>query len=339
MKKRIIYLDILKILSTILVIFNHSHTYLNGNSKLFKIIYIFSFNICKIAVPIFIMCTGALILNKKTTYDIVLKKRIPRIAIATLICTIIGAIYYKKDLLFVVSILWSGQTQTLYFLWYIYILIYIYLLTPFTYNAIKKYKKKDYKIFLIIFIIIPSTILFIGPLIKELFGIDLYITSRLIHSSFLVNIGLIVLGNYINKHKINKIENKVINIVIIVTIIIGCIYTYFGYRNHGQMPDYYYNTLPPVILSICVFIKIKNYIENKKINKKLNSIITICSESTFGVYLFHVFIIDIICHTSYSKFLNRYNLLSYALLIIITYTSLTLLFYLLKKIKIFKKIF
>lgn len=74
--KRTLWLDILKIIACFLVIVNHAGGYVLGNnpSKITIIFYCVNFAICKIAVPIFIMVTGSLLLKKESSYNDITKK-------------------------------------------------------------------------------------------------------------------------------------------------------------------------------------------------------------------------------------------------------------------------
>ena len=72
-RQRIIYLDILKILAIILVIFNHSHWSIANEGTFWNFMQHFLYGVCKCAVPIFIMATGAVILKRETNYKEILK--------------------------------------------------------------------------------------------------------------------------------------------------------------------------------------------------------------------------------------------------------------------------
>ena len=71
---KIMYIDILRIIACFMVIVNHSvGLCLNHKTFLSSTFYCLSFSICKIGVPIFLMITGALILDKDYSYPKVFK--------------------------------------------------------------------------------------------------------------------------------------------------------------------------------------------------------------------------------------------------------------------------
>ena len=73
-KKEIIYLDILKIFACFMVIINHTNGLILENKTFANTtFYCIMFSICKVAVPLFLMITGALILNRNYSYKKVLK--------------------------------------------------------------------------------------------------------------------------------------------------------------------------------------------------------------------------------------------------------------------------
>ena len=82
--KRSLYIDILKIFAVYFVIYNHTSTFgflyftkIEPGSLTFYI-NLFLFNFCTIAVPIFLMCSGALLLKKEDSINTLIHKRIIR---------------------------------------------------------------------------------------------------------------------------------------------------------------------------------------------------------------------------------------------------------------------
>lgn len=67
---RKVYLDFLRILACFLVIVNHTNSdiFLNSSIGITWFVSITYFFICKIAVPLFVMISGAVLLGKKDSY-------------------------------------------------------------------------------------------------------------------------------------------------------------------------------------------------------------------------------------------------------------------------------
>ena len=78
--KRKVYLDIAKIAACLAVIIQHNVS-LGIEGKEIWFVQYFYYYICRFAVPVFVMCTGALMLdeNKTVSYGVIIKKYIPRV--------------------------------------------------------------------------------------------------------------------------------------------------------------------------------------------------------------------------------------------------------------------
>ena len=339
--KRYIYFDLLKIISAVFVIFNHSHQYLKGTGIWFNIFHMASFNIVKIAVPIFIMITGALMLKKKCTYEIILKKRILRVYIATFISTIVGCLFFKLSFFStLLKTFFGAQTSVLYFLWYMYLLITLYLLTPILKRMIRGYKDKDYRTFFVIFIIIPSTIYFISNFF-ELVLVKYKLMENLFYQFlYLVYVGYFVFGYYISKKEIDMETNKKALICNFCAFMVGNIYLGIGFINNHDIVELFCTGITTAVMSMCTFISFKYYFGKLKYGNFFSKVIVNMSESSFGVYLMHLYVIEYLVNTKFiANLMSFNNLIGYGTLISITYFSLTLFFYLIRKIPIFRKIF
>lgn len=351
MKNRILYLDVLKILAILFVIYNHTHMYVMPFGNLGIFIRLTLFSICKVAVPLFIMTSGALLLNRKTSYKKVFTKRIVRVFIAYVISCIFFCIFYKKNPLKIIFYIWSGGNYNYipYWGWYIYMLIGLYIVLPFLQKMLKGFKEKDYKIFILLFVIIASFMEFIPSfssaiiymIFKGNINYSLEFNNRLVTTMFSIAIGYFVFGHYMNKKKISKKENYICIITFIITNIINACYLFCYYKTTGDYNDFLleFSYLPVAISSMCLFTIFKYYLSNKK-KWKFEKFITISSSSVFGIYLFHVPLIGIIHDTSIMSKIYAFNSFVGAFSnVIIVFIILDILFYLIRKIPIFKKIF
>lgn len=127
-------LDLLKVLATIAVVKLHSG-YLapSGNSWLpFELIHY----LCGFAVPIFMMVTGALLLNRKkeVTWGYVLKKALRVIGLMFSWCVLFALVQSVGEhrLVNPVRLLLRSviQSDVFWHFWYLWALIFLYLLTP-----------------------------------------------------------------------------------------------------------------------------------------------------------------------------------------------------------------
>lgn len=94
-----VYLDILRIIAIFLVVFNHTPAFhfpfqSTGESMLVKAMLVVS-ALDKVAVPLFFMISGALLLSKQESLKTVLTKRVARFAIILLLFHLLQTVYYS----------------------------------------------------------------------------------------------------------------------------------------------------------------------------------------------------------------------------------------------------
>ena len=152
--KRKIYLDFLKIIAIYLVLFNHTKQ--NGwalftvsvDSALYPF-YLFIAVLTKINVPIFFMCTGAVLLHKNEPYKILFRKRVIRIVIVLIVGSFILYLYN--------NLRWNHEpmniltfSKTLYtsnirpHLWFLYAYLAFVLMLPFLRRMAQSMKGRDF---------------------------------------------------------------------------------------------------------------------------------------------------------------------------------------------------
>lgn len=285
--KRNYWLDILKIVACLLVVVNHSSSILikyTNYTKISVYVYSYMFAICKIGVPLFIMCTGYLLLSKKNTYKQIIK-RIIRIIIPLFAMSFLYYYINNGHLEFnVISFLkkFIGEPMDIY-LWYLYMLIGLYLVIPFIQKMINKFEKKDYIIFIILFLLIPGIVKLLSVYLKisisEFFSIG----------TFPIIIGYLVAGVYLTKIKLNKsyLIISIVSFVVFIVIFANSFYAFYfnNYISPYMLDSVFYITVS--VPSLSVFYIFRYLFENKKINLTSCKIIEEISLTTFGIYLIH----------------------------------------------------
>lgn len=169
---RLVHLDILRILAIFLVAFNHTgdRGYMLFANKTESVLYFpyMMFSVfCKIAVPIFFMISGALLLPKEESLKQLFQKRVLRM---TAVLIMVSVPYYYLFLRsngvsvsnFLTYIYGNSATTAL---WYLYSYIGLLLLLPFLRSMVKGMKQKDfiylfigYNVFVGMFLSIRTTI-------------------------------------------------------------------------------------------------------------------------------------------------------------------------------------
>ncbi len=345
-KKRFFYLDLLKILAALFVVFNHYSFIIAPSSHLTKILFTIMFTVCKLAVPMFVMISGALLLGKKTNYKEIITKRLFRVFIPLIVISALY-VYISYDglninniLSFLMAIFTEYDINYIpYWVWYLYMLMALYIMTPFLQKMLKEFKEKDYKVFFGIFLVGIGLINTIGPLTSVFLSAGKQINSHFTGNLFSIAIGYYVFGYYISKLKLEKRHVKYSWIVLFVSLFTGMLFVNYSVYHKGFTYDEVINwSIIFVALSASsLFVLAKYYFSNVD-KPKLNRLIATISDSAFGVYLTHVFLFDYLQKVSFIRNLIGFNsIIGCLVMVLISYVILTAIFYILRKIPLFRK--
>ena len=328
--KNILYIDVIKIIACFLVIINHTSSIMfNHQASNVDFVYTLYFSICKMAVPLFIMCTGALILDKSYNYKKVFKS-IFRVFVPLLILSFI--IYIKNvgfsniNIIYFIGEFIYGPSITA--LWYLYMLIGLYLVTPFIQKMIKDFKDKDYIIFASIFLLIPSLINLVRVYLP-------FTPSPYFTYAFFPNLlGYYILGSYFSKLKRNK-KCLLISIIVFIISYIGMILSmYIPYLKDGVLSYALdnYVALPVALMAISFFYIIK-YIFGKSSSPRFISEV---AKTTFGIYLIHFILNYKIYNMVFIPILESNVYVGILLLYIVTFVVCSIIIWILRRIPIIK---
>lgn len=300
--KRKLYYDYIRILACFLVILNHTIAIFYKFNKVPLKTWLVAdilFFICKIAVPLFLMLSGALLLGKEESYKKVFINKIIKTTMILLIWSLIYksfySIYYNHKLLSFNEMFWIikgiKDKPVSTHLWYLYMLIGIYAMTPFIRKMVHNFKQKDYLVFLILWFIFSTLI----PFIKLFYPIKY--TGFFQVPLFVGYIGYYVAGYFADNVKIDKKTILLSSILVIIGIIISAVYTFNLSVQHGKTYKSLDNALifPIALSAIASFVLLKEFgifITDKIRNKHiLNKITVQISGTIFGIYLIHIIII------------------------------------------------
>lgn len=107
------YLDLLRIIAIVLVLFMHVDGYdLYLTSKNLRWIHIFMMLVPKISVPLFLMISGALLLRKTESIKYTLKHRVLRMAIVLVVFSAL-VFYARRGYFNLYDFLWIFYRETL----------------------------------------------------------------------------------------------------------------------------------------------------------------------------------------------------------------------------------
>lgn len=287
MMQPITYICNLRVLATILVIFIHvssMYIFSMGLTPASEdyLLYQFTHTFCSCAVVIFVMISGALLLDREDeiSFDRIVKHYIPRIAGALVLfglpmCMI--ELLAANHSINILTLLWksiynliSGQCWT--HMWYLYMLIGLYLITPLFHKFILASTDKDHKWLAIVLLIMG----FVIPNLSVYTSISF--SNYLILPSF---IATYYLGFYIKRYVLDKKYAPHIA-WIMIALYIG--WSYYQART-GQM-QYGPHCIPSLLVAAALFCIASKH----PILPRLSAFL---SKYCFCIYIIHAVILQV----------------------------------------------
>lgn len=303
MKQKKVYLELLRIIASFLVIYNHlpAIVLINTTRGTLQDIHLIIRCIVMVSVPVFLMISGTVLLGKEESIKKVFSKRVSRMFITMFIfelgmylLTIFRSlvkhlpIYEQPVLTFIKGFL-HGDLDSTDAYWYLYMYLAFLFTLPLLQRIAAKYDEKDFKFWLFLhfffFTLLPGINVFlikwgIGELdICGTFDIP-FAVDQIYFYPFM--------GFYLDKLDLDKFTKKhVIGMISIMVITLGlCLLSFHNGVDFSQMFDY--------IISLDLFIMIR-YLTEKVLPRlsnwdKLSKRICFIGSLTFGIYLLHIFV-------------------------------------------------
>jgi surface polysaccharide O-acyltransferase-like enzyme len=320
LRGRAVYIDLIRTIAMVGVLLLHAagrwaisseelgqmnHMELTG----WSIVNIYQSVAVPLGVPLFLMLTGALLLQpeKKECLGVFFKKRWARIGLPSLFW--FGA-YFAWDFLvqgipFTSSAVIQGLLNGPYTqMWYMYVLVGLYLLTPilrvFTANA----DQSLVKYFVIVWVVGAAILPFLGLLFPFQLNSNVFALTGYV--------GFFVLGAYLSTVQLRR---STLSIFILLGIALTAVGTYVLAANVGGAEMYFFQQYfsPTVVLvSVMVFLlllSIKPPLvqeENRASSpSKGHRLIQLISQHTLGIFFIHVMIIESIQRGYFGFVINR----------------------------------
>lgn len=288
-ENKILWPDAIRIISVFFVILIHtsapvvlSWKQVNAADWMFANIYD---SIARVSVPLFVMLSGALLINKNDNLKTFFKKRLKRILLpwifwGTILLLISGP---KIDIYNFKTILMENFLSGF---WFMPMIAGIYLATPIIKKFAVNATKNELKYFLTIWFLIASLI----PSSKALFSIDI----SFINPSWVTYLGYFVGGYYIvHRSKISKNYLQLSKIIYFLNLFFTIVGTYLLSVNSNQFSGhlYEYLSINVLFMSFSSFILLFNYLKKIKIKNLIIQYVHLISENSFGIMLSHIILI------------------------------------------------
>ena len=297
---RVIYLDYLRILATLGVIFIHvfSKGFWIGIRSYNWYLNVIGGSLVRWSVPIFVMISGALFLKpeKDVNLHVILKKYIPRLALAylfwwafyTVFC--ISADWFSTS---EINLKWlKPQTH----LWFLPMLMSVYLLIPILRKIAADEQLLRYSLILWIIYVFGSFVCF-----KEF----PQITNLLKMNSVIGYAGFFLCGYYLSKISFDRKQKTWIYVIGVFGALTGVTGSLAVSFYKGESDDLFLTYLSPhvMMMAIALFVYVKE--KGDKWYSKTGQLVNYVRDDLFGIYLVHILWLIILNQLSVRDMCNQ----------------------------------
>lgn len=301
-EKRCYYLDVLRVCACLAVIMIHSSaSYLSEDidSLGFWIGNIMD-SLSRFAVPIFVMISGALMLDEQKNF--IKEKMVNRIKKMIIFFVFWSSIYCvffeilkpqildKEEVLLieVIKKLITGH----YHLWYIYMIIGLYLITPLLRLWIKEINKKYIEYFIglsLLFVFFIPQVLRIGEYYCDFYK-DIKTALNYLDLKYVGGFTTyFITGWYLHNFNINKKPIYILGVLALLITVFGTWALSYTTQSDIQLYDNMYINI--YFQSIMVFVYIKNRFSIH--HNKENRTISFIANCSLGIYAIHAAIVSL----------------------------------------------
>jgi len=301
-----LWADLMRIISIFFVVLLHTSAVLLYQWQHIPSDFWWAANIydsfARVSVPLFIMLSGALLLPKQEKYFVFFSKRLRRILVPWIFWTAVYVVWattfhgvslhsFAEFKRLVIETFLGG-------FWFLVMLVGVYILTPIWRIFVQYAHAKDYVYVLSLWFLITSALPFIGALLhKELiFSLPLGLQYS----------GYFVLGFLFTKIDPVRLRPKKLLFLTLYSSSLIAVGTFWLTSMNAQFIDIFYGYLNPlqVICAIALFLLIYSFQEKQlfsffklhklKTQQKARKVILQLSEATFGIFLVHIIILEVI---------------------------------------------
>jgi len=269
------------ILAVLLIHVNAPLLY-EGQGSIWWLGHIFD-SISRLAVPLFLMISGALLLHKEEPVNHYIEKRATKILIPFIVWSVIYFVCKSSGEFNVKIFIQQFLNAKIYYhLWYFYILIPLYIFIPFLRKIIKSIPSS----YILLYAVISSGISTINDVIG-IYGVNMQIFSN----PFSVGVSYLLLGYVIARREYELKYYQVYGIVSLLIILLG---TYIITMWKGALSQVFYDALglPVLMYAVMVFYLCKKHL-NSGIRNYNSRFLEYIGKYSFGIYLVHPLLLSL----------------------------------------------
>ena len=342
-KKRKSYLDILRVIACVAVVYIHSgrigHFYFasfpfeSWQHRLLAVPAVVS----KMAVPLFLMISGAVLLDRQEDWKTHYKKRLPRgfalILFANLFYWFSEWFLFRREISLLTFIQRTMGGGMKYHLWYLYLYVAFLLVVPFLRVLVQQLSDALLVLFLVFGLLERAR-----PLVEFLIVGQEMVAYHLRLGWIATEAVLFPCLGYYLAHRIPQPKLKGWMVGGLLLAFIGVILAVEGMRldmvRLQQFGEEYPGTYFECVdgwFAIAIFLVVRVVTEHRELSKRTQSILQFLGEQTLGIYIFHIFWNNV--YWTYQQYLNWMQagvphllaIVGYLLLLIVPSMGMTVL--------------
>lgn len=296
-KNKILYVEILRVLAILFVLFNHTrndgytHFTLCAGGTFSYWFWMFFSIFCKFSVPLFFMISGMMLLGKEESLAVLWKKRILKFSCILVLfslfqylweCLPAGRMFSVREYFL---LLYSKGVVEVY--WFLYLYLAFLMMLPFLRKIAQNLKAQEFNYLVVLMIVFGGLI----PAAEYLIFKGTVTLNVLIVPTGVLGITFFypLIGYYLGI-KLKEVTNKTCLItagLFVFSMAVMMFMTDFRIRVTGNMKDgldTFYQSLQPLV-AIFVFLIVRRLFENKTFPKLTEKFIISFGGSVFGIYL------------------------------------------------------
>ena len=307
--ERIQYLDVLRVLSMLAVVFLHTAAgtlRVNRGSAVWHFANVFT-SLATASVPLFFMISGALLLRSPHTVSVsyTLKRRVPRVLIPFLVWSLVAVAYYTfvswrtkgaPD--------WSQAVEklkhlpsepTAIHLWFMYALIPLYILSPFIKKLIDSLGRDLVVYLLAIWLFFSSLLPTVGNLLPASYRPIVTLDPRYDLTFMAGYAGYFIIGYYLMRMK-RAVPTGLLASVAGAAVVCVALGTWWKTSGAGHYVEIFktYTGIFVVVLSCALFLLVKELLRRRQLGRVARTVVGYLAPLAFGVYLVHNLIVDLL---------------------------------------------
>ena len=295
-RQRKLYLDFLRIIAIIFVIYNHTnekgyYLYAFDAPFILKVIYIGTGALIAVAVPIFFMISGALLIPKEESIGDLYKKRVLRMVIVLILFSILQYAFQiindnvEFSVRYFITHITTESMVASY--WYLYAYLAYLICLPLLRKMACNMTNKEFKYLFAAFLLIE------GLLAAVLFIFDIGEMTMFFTIPFFNRVVIYPLLGYYMEHRMNREQYTLkgalifigLMVAVLVFIIVNTLHRNLPYEQFTAYDKGLYVTGFTAILDAGIFYIAKLIFKDRTAPKALEFIITALGSTVFGVYL------------------------------------------------------